>query len=258
MDMRVLLFANNWVGWQVARCLRNQGDQIVGLVIHPEVRRKYGTQIVKTSQVAPENLFTGTELSEPSVLRRIAALKPELGVSAFFGYILKQHLLDFLPRGCVNIHSSLLPYNRGGSPHVWGIVEGTPAGVTLHHIDPGIDTGDIIAQRPVPVEQADTGLALYRRLENACVDLFDENWPMVRDGSARRVPQPKTAGSSHRARDQKAIEEIDLDRTYTGRELIDKIRALTEPLSSGAYFRAGKDKVYLRVELQYEEDPGTA
>ncbi len=157
MDMRVLLFANNWVGWQVARCLRNQGDQIVGLVIHPEVRRKYGTQIVKTSQVAPENLFTGTELSEPSVLRRIAALKPELGVSAFFGYILKQHLLDFLPRGCVNIHSSLLPYNRGGSPHVWGIVEGTPAGVTLHHIDPGIDTGDIIAQRPVPVEQADTG-----------------------------------------------------------------------------------------------------
>lgn len=254
--MRVLLFANNWVGWQVARCLRNHGDDIVGAVIHPAERSKYKTQIVRSSGVNQDNVFLGPELKEPEIMKRIAALEPEIGVSAFFGYILKQRLLDLLPRGCVNIHSSLLPYNRGASAHVWGIVEGTPAGVTLHHIDLGVDTGDIIAQRQVQEEPADTGLTLYRRLERACVDLFDESWPAVREGSSERTPQPSTYGRSHRSRDQKTIEEIDLDETYTGKELIDKIRALTEPLSPGAYFRAGNGKVYIGVDLRYEEDIG--
>ena len=89
-----------------------------------------------------------------------------------FGYILRPNFLRLIPRGCVNVHPALLPYNRGAYPNVWSIVDGSPAGVTIHFVDEGIDTGDIIAQAQVVIEPVDTGESLYRKLERGAVALF--------------------------------------------------------------------------------------
>jgi methionyl-tRNA formyltransferase len=251
--MRILFLGNNRVACEIAAWLRAQGEEIVGLVLHPEGRRKFGDEIIQAAGVPRERVFDGARLREPETLAAIRALEPEIGLSVLFGYIVRPEFLALLPAGCVNLHPSLLPYNRGAYPNVWSIVEGTPAGVTLHYIDPGVDTGDIIAQQEVAVEPVDTSATLYEKLERASVELFQATWPAIRAGAAPRTPQP-AGGTSHRVRDVERIDEIRLDETYTGRELIDRLRGRTFPPYKGAYFKADDRKVYLRLELTYEDE----
>jgi methionyl-tRNA formyltransferase len=251
--MRTLFLGNNWVGWQVLRWLREQNEQIVGLVVHPLHKRKYGNEIIRSAQVSPAHIFDGSQLRQPEILEAIKALHPDVGLSVLFDYILRPEFLELFPAGVVNLHPSYLPYNRGQYPNVWSIVERTPAGVTLHYIDAGVDTGDVIARRRVPIEPIDTGETLYRKLEQVCVELFKETWPLIRSGRAPRTPQGEEEGTYHRTQDVEKIDHIDLDRTYTARELVNVIRARTFPPYPGAYFVHQGRKVYLRLQLLYEE-----
>lgn len=252
--LRVLLLANNWVGWHIAKFLVEYGEEIVGLVLHPVHKRTYGDEILASVSLDSSKVFNGAKINERDTVEAIRDLAPEIGVSALFGYILRPETLCLFPAGCVNVHPSLLPFNRGAYPNVWSIVEGTPAGATVHYLDVGIDTGHIIAQREVPVEPVDTGLTLYRKLEVACVDVFKEAWPLIRLGQAPRVPQSLDAGTYHRVHDVEKIDEIDLEKRYLARDLINVLRARTFPPYPGAYFLHQGRKVYLRLQLIYDEE----
>ena len=250
--MKILYFANNWLGCEVLDWLRGQDVEIAGLVLHPAGHRKFGDELLRTSGLPHDRVFDAGRLHTPEVLDAIRRLQPDLGVSVLFGYILRPALLAFFPRGIVNLHPSLLPFNRGACPNVWPIVDDTPAGVTLHYVDATIDTGDIIAQQPVEVEPVDTAGTLYRKLEEASLDLFRRAWPRLRSGDAARAPQSAQAGTSHRLRDLDSITEIDPGRLYTGGELINILRARTFRPYPGAYFRtADGRRVHLRLELEY-------
>lgn len=248
---RILLFANNWVGWRVTQWLAEEREHIAGLVLHPSDRQKYGREIEQSAGVESSRVFDGSRLREPEVLAAVRDLRADIGVSALFGYLIRRELFDSLPMGCVNLHPAYLPYNRGAHPNVWSIVEGTPAGVTLHYLDDGADTGDIIAQRLVEQEPVDTGERLYHKLERAAVRLFADTWPSIRCGEAARFPQPRDIGTTHRVRDLSRLDELDLDRTYTARELLNLIRARTFPPYDGAYFRHGDRTVHVRIDLRY-------
>lgn len=250
--MRVLFLGNNWLGWQALRWLKEQREEIVGLVLHPPQRRRYGAELSAEADAVP--IFDGSRLREPIVVESIRKLDCEIAVSVLFGYILRPDFLVLPPAGCINLHPSLLPYNRGAHPNVWSIIEGTPAGVTLHYIDPGVDTGDIIAQREVAVKSIDTGASLYRRLEYASLELLKEIWPAVRTGNAPRLAQNRAAGTRHRACDVEGIDEIDLEASYKARDLINVIRARTFSPYPGAYFRDGGRKVRLRLELAFDDE----
>jgi len=245
---------NNWLGWQILSWLQDVGEEITGLVLHPDHKQKYGREIRESASLPPERIFDGSRLREPATLNAIKALNPEIGVSALFGYIVIPGLLDLIPAGCLNIHPALLPYNRGAYPDAWSIIDGTPAGVTLHYMDSGLDTGEIVAQREVVKEPVDTGASLYRKLEREGLSLFIETWPLIRSGRANRTPQRIDDGTFHRVRDVKDVDEIDLNRSYGARELIDLIRARTFPPFKGVYFKDGNRKVYLRLQLFYEEE----
>jgi methionyl-tRNA formyltransferase len=151
------------------------------------------------------------------------------------------------------LHPSFLPYNRGSNPNVWSIVEETPAGVTLHYIDKGVDTGNIIAQKHVAVEPLDTGETLYRKLEKTCVALFKATWPLMRSGQVPQLIQDREEGTHHTTADVNLIDAIDLDKTYTARHLINVIRARTFEPYPGAYFNYHGQKIYLRLQLFYED-----
>ena len=199
-------------------------------------------------------VLDGSRLKEPGVLEQVRRLEADIAVSVLFGYVLNTDFIGLFPQGCINLHPALLPYNRGAFPNVWSIVSKTPAGVTLHYIDPGIDTGDVIAQKEVPVLVTDTGASLYGRLEIEALELFKSNWPSVRSGTCARSPQSAGGGSSHRARDVEKIDEIDLQKTYRAEDLINVIRARTFAPYPGAYFVHAGKKIYLRLDLS-EEGP---
>jgi len=236
------------------RWLREQNEQIIGIVLHPLHKRRYGDEIIRSAQIKPVHIFNGAQLRQPEVLQAIKALNPDIGLSVLFDYLLPPEFIEIFPSGIINLHPSYLPYNRGNYPNVWSIVEGTPSGVTLHYIDEGVDTGDIIAQKEVLVEPIDTGETLYRKLERESVRLFQEIWPLIKARRAPRIPQSNEAGTYHRTRDVESIDKIELDHTYTARDLINILRARTFPPYSGAYFIDHGRKVYLRLQLLYEED----
>jgi methionyl-tRNA formyltransferase len=251
--MRILLLANNWVGWKVAAWLKESGEEIAGLVVHPPAKRKYGTEILEALGLPEEQVFDGSALRAPETLERIARLNADAAISVLFDYILKGEFIRLFPSGVINLHPSYLPFNRGQYPNVWSIVEGTPSGATVHYIDEGVDTGDIILQRRVPVDPIDTGETLYRKLEEGSLSLFKEAWLLIREGRAPRISQDPSHGTHHRARDVERIDEIDLDAKVTARELIDVLRARTFPPYNGAYFLEGGRKVFLRLHLYYQD-----
>ncbi len=251
--MRVLLFGNGPVALEVLRFLRRRGDEVVGLVLHPADRAACAKELEEAAGLSADAVFDAEVLDDPVVLEQIESLSPGVGLSAFFGYILRKPLLDLFGQGVVNLHPAYLPFGRGAYPNVWSIIEGTPAGATLHYVDEGVDTGDILAQQQVEVTATDTGESLYARLSAACVSLFEEAWPQFVSGELVRTPQDPKAGTSHRVRDVEAIDRIDPDRQYTAGELFDIVRARTFPPHKGAYIEVDGKRVYLRLELSDED-----
>jgi methionyl-tRNA formyltransferase len=250
--MRVVFLGNNRVAVEVLRWLKEQGVEIAALVVHPEGKRRLAEELIDIANLPSSRVLEATQLRDPQCLHQLRQWQPDLGLSVYFGYILKPELLELFPSGVINLHPSLLPYNRGAHTNVWSIIERTPAGVSLHYIDKGIDTGDLVAQREVEILPWDTGFTLYDKLEEAAVELLQENWPVIARGAVTRQPQPPGEGTSHTTRDVAQIDRIDLDRSYTGRELIDLLRARTFPPYRNAYFQENGRRIFLRLELDPE------
>jgi methionyl-tRNA formyltransferase len=104
----------------------------------------------------------------------------------------------------VNLHISYLPWNRGADPNLWSFLEDSPKGVTVHYMDEGVDTGDIIAQKKIEFakEEEQTLSSTYNILKKEIEGLFEKVWPDIVNGSAKRVRQPGK-GSSHKLADKK-------------------------------------------------------
>jgi len=116
-------------------------------------------------------------------------------------HILKPDVLAAVRRPIINLHIALLPWNRGAHPNFWAFHDGTPHGVTLHHMDEGVDTGDIVAQRQVTFSDPTlTFRQSQTRLLAEIEDLFMETWSYIRDMSYEAKPQTG-AGTLHKVRD---------------------------------------------------------
>jgi len=128
-------------------------------------------------------------------------------VSYGFRHIIPAAVLEIFPRRAINLHISYLPWNRGADPNLWSFLENTPKGVTIHYLDEGLDTGDILVQKVVPYEREDTLRTSYNRLKGALEDLFMSVWPDIRGGSFNATPQPP-GGTSHRRADRADYEHL--------------------------------------------------
>ena len=123
----------------------------------------------------------------------------------------------------------------------------------MHYIDAGIDTGDIISQIKLKLNQSTLEIHFTESWEIAGLRLFKQNWQLIKKGQAPRHKQLKKSGTDHRFKDTKQIDRIDLDRKFRARELIDIIRARTFPPHNGAYIVQNGRKIYLRLHLYYGE-----
>ena len=132
----------------------------------------------------PERLRDGTALA---LLRE---LDPELIVVAAYGRILPDDILALPPKGCINVHSSLLPRYRGAAPINWAILNGeTETGVTIMHMASELDAGDIILQQSTPIDQSEDAETLYNRLAEMGGRLVVRAAAQIESGTASRTPQ---------------------------------------------------------------------
>jgi methionyl-tRNA formyltransferase len=125
----------------------------------------------------------------------------ELLVSHGYRHIIRPSVLDRFPQRAVNLHISHLPWNRGADPNLWSFIENSPKGVSIHYLDAGIDTGDIIAQKLVEFGAGETLRSTYTRLQEEIAQLFAEHWSRIRAGTCHAQKQTG-AGSLHRVADR--------------------------------------------------------
>jgi methionyl-tRNA formyltransferase len=132
----------------------------------------------------PEKVRDGT------LAAALAALRPEVLCVAAYGRILGKDLLELAPHGAVNVHGSLLPKYRGAAPIQWAIARGeTETGVSIMQMDEGLDTGDVLLQRVLPVAPADTAETLAPRLAALGGAALVEALAGLAGGAITPVPQ---------------------------------------------------------------------
>jgi len=143
-----------------------------------------------------------------------------------YGYrrILREETLDCLPGRMVNLHYSLLPWNRGADSNFWSFFDDTPKGVTVHVIDAGVDTGPVLAQAEVHFSDTETLATSYWLLRERVEQLFIENWSGIRNGTVTPVPQ-SGPGSYHRSADKEPFFELLPDGWETPVSIVEEIGA---------------------------------
>lgn len=122
-------------------------------------------------------------------------------VSYGYRHILNRLVIQSIEQRAINLHISYLPWNRGADPNLWSFLEDTPKGVTIHYLNEGIDTGDILVQEEVAYLAGDTLRTSYDRLSFSIENLFKKFWPFIRLGEWKAQPQP-AGGSMHYKKDR--------------------------------------------------------
>jgi methionyl-tRNA formyltransferase len=134
--------------------------------------------------------FEAAPINAGASVARIEQFRPDLITVANFSQIIRPGLLSAASLGVINLHPSLLPKYRGPMPFFWVLKNGeTRSGVTVHFVDEGVDTGDIILQAEVEVKANDTEASLRQRSIAIGAPLLVEAVESVLDGSATRTPQ---------------------------------------------------------------------
>ena len=153
----------------------------------------------------------------------------------------------------LNLHPSLLPIGRGRDPVVWALKSGDPAGVTLHAIDAGVDTGPIWAQEEVCYQPHETGGAVYARVVDRAWRFFGEKWPEVRSGAAVLRPQDQQAFPTRRRAELDAARSVDAD---TAPNVLEAVRTLlATDFGRGFCGRLKLAGVHHRARLLLEPEP---
>lgn len=141
-----------------------------------------------------ENVFLFTKKLNKKVLDEY---KPDFIISYNYKYIIKEELLLMFPNKFINLHISYLPWNRGAHPNIWSFLHDTPKGVSIHYIDKGIDTGDIICQKEVIMGINETLLTSYNKLNNEIQHIFIENWTKIKNNQIEIKKQVKKGSTNY-------------------------------------------------------------
>ncbi len=239
--------------------LARGGYDIVGVFTQPDRPAGRGKKLtacpVKEKALALGlPVFQFEKIRRPEGVAQLRALAPDVAVTAAFGQILTQELLDIPVHGVVNVHASLLPGYRGPAPINWALVNGeTEAGVTIMRTDAGIDTGDILRARSTPVGALETAGELTERLSALGAALLAETLPDYLAGRIVPVKQDPDRASYQPMLD-KTMGEIDW--TLSAREIANRVRGLNPWPCAYTDMPEGRLKLYLAKAVDGAGQPG--
>ena len=210
--------------------LAEAGHQLAGVFSQPDKPVGRHHNKLQPTPVKERALARGSPVYQPETLRDGTALTilqelaPELIVVAAYGRFLPDEILALPPKGCINVHSSLLPKYRGSAPINWAILNGERVtGVTIQRMVRDMDAGDIILQRSTPIGETEDAAALYDRLAQLGGELAVEAVAQIQAGTAAYTPQDHTRATQAPML-SKAMSPVDWTRS--AQENFNQIRGL--------------------------------
>jgi methionyl-tRNA formyltransferase len=175
------------------------GHEVLLVVTQPDRPKGRGMELAG-SPVKQKAAELGLAIAQPEKIKnnpefraQLEGLAPECIVIVGYGRIVPRWMLDLPPQGNINLHASLLPKYRGAAPIQWAIASGeTVTGNTTMRIDEGLDTGDILLQRELPILAEDTGVTLAPRLAAMGAELLVETLAALAETRLQPTPQDHT------------------------------------------------------------------
>lgn len=225
MRERIVFMGTASFSLAVLKMLIEEGYNIVGVVTQPDryVGRK---KVLTMPDVKVEALKYDIPVIQPARIKEdyqaVADLKPDLIITAAYGQIVPQAVLNIPRLGCINVHASLLPLYRGGAPVHQAIIDGQEkTGVTIMYMVKKMDAGDMIAQKETPILEEDTVGILYDRLSDLGAELLKETLPDILKGTNQRIPQDENLVTYAPTLSR---EDERLDWNMSARQVYNKVR----------------------------------
>lgn len=210
----------------------------------------YESRIALVSEEKGIPLLRKINANSDEFIEELKQRKIDIVLLAWWPAIITQKALNAVTVGWLNMHPSLLPYGRGKHGYYWSIVEGTPFGVTLHFIDHGIDTGDIVFQRELTVGIEDTGEQLYHKGVREVISLFKEVYRKIITLDFERRKQDDAVATAHHSSEIEAHSGIVLNKEYRAGDLINIIRGRTFMDGPSAFFFVNGKKYLIRSMIE--------
>jgi len=244
MSKKIVIFADSDVGSEVTKFLiKDFYEDIIHVVIISN------DSIIQ--EMCLENNVDVSVYQSDKYHSFISNTNFDVGFLIWWPKIISEELINKAKFGFINTHPSFLPFSRGKHYNFWTLVEGTKFGVTLHYVNKGIDSGDIIYQRKIDYSWLDNGESLFNKAKNEMIDVFKEFYPLYRKDKLTVKKQNVKEGSYHNSSEMKKISELDLDKSYKLKHILNLLRGRTFEGYQACFFndKESQKSYYVRVSI---------
>ena len=195
---RIVFFGTPFFAVPTLKAVLESRDEVIAVVTQPDRKKGRGQKVSFSPVKETVSQFGERKISllQPERVREenfeesLRRLQPDLFVVAAYGQILPKSVLDIPRQGAINVHASLLPKYRGAAPVAWAILKGEAStGVTIMKIDEGMDTGDILLQRDIPISEEETAETLHGKLASLGSQLLLEALAKIKKGEISPLQQ---------------------------------------------------------------------
>ena len=223
---------------------------VIGVVTQPDkiVGKNKEKSFSPIKKVAIDN---NIKVFQPEKIRReyqeILDMEPDIIITCAYGQIIPEVILNYPKYGCINVHASLLPKLRGGSPLHHAIIDGyDKTGITIMYMDKGMDTGDIIEQTEIKISDSDTVGTIHDKLSILGSTLLIDTLPSIIDGTNKRIKQDNAMATyCHNI----THEEEMIDFNKKGRDIFNQVRGMNPyPVS----FLKLDNKIFKVYKISYD------
>ena len=249
--MRFVLFGDDYGIKQLCGFIP---AEFLQAIVAAENRPQYHHWIVKIADSRAVDFLIQpkkTSANYISFINHVKNINPNFIFVNSYSMLLPPEILEIPKCGAINIHSALLPQYRGANPIQWALLnDEKETGATIHYMDAGFDTGDIIAQKKVPILEEDTWLDIQQRIGCATDQMLAEEIPKIVSGTNSRMRQRDDLARYWKRR---RPEDGRFEWTWRARDIYNLIRALVKPHAGAFYYDKNGHKVVIDSFLSLHE-----
>ncbi|HET9888703.1 MAG TPA: methionyl-tRNA formyltransferase [bacterium] len=256
--MRVVFLGSQEIGAACLEVILKQGHDVVGVgTFEPASHEQWKDDVARIARARSLPMLRARRFKTKDAIEELKAARPDILFAIGWRWILPAEVLAIPPQGCLGIHGSLLPRLRGFAPVNWALIrDERETGPSLFYFDEGMDTGDIVGQRPFAIAEDDDAATIRARVAKEGVALLEEMLPRLADGTAPRRQQDHSQATYG---EQRRPEDGRIDWTWEPRRVFNFVRGLTRPYP-GAWteFDGSVVKIWkVRVAEGKGKGPGT-
>jgi methionyl-tRNA formyltransferase len=226
--MRVVFLGSQEIGAACLEVILKHGHDVVGVgTFEPAAHEQWKDDVARMARERGLPMLRGRRYKTADAIEELKAAKPDILFAIGWRWILPAEVLAIPSKGCLGIHGSLLPRLRGFAPVNWALIrDEKETGPSLFYFDEGMDTGDIVGQRPFTITDDDDAASVRARVAKESVTLLDEMLPQLAAGTAPRIQQDHSKATYG---EQRRPEDGRIDWTWEPRRVFNFVRGLTRP-----------------------------